>query len=52
MVLKRKINYFNDISVAKLGKNEVPGRPLLQNIIWLFSQKLKNQDGRQKPSWF
>ena len=41
MTLKRKNNHSTEFSVFKLVENEI-----LQKTLVLFSQKLKNQDGR------
>ena len=44
MTLNSKNNHANEISVRKLVKNEV-----LHKIVGILYQKLKIQDGRQKP---
>ena len=44
MTLNRKNNHTNGISVLKLVENEV-----LHKILGIFCQKVKIQDGRQKP---
>ena len=46
MTFNRKNNNVNVISVFKLVKNEE-----LYEILWLFCQKLKIQDGRRRLFW-
>ena len=47
MILNRKNNHTNGISVSKLVKNEI-----LHEILGLLRQKIKIQDGIRQPSCF